>query len=82
MDPPVVFDGVVCASRQHLGYLRPLVAYQLMLFNDDALLQCTKGVGGVIVGIVCTAHCAGVGPTAGETDPQGSMLIHKTATHV
>jgi hypothetical protein len=56
VDPPIVLDGVVSAARQHLGYLSPLVAYELMLFDDDALLQCKKQGGG----------CVGVGMWASK----------------
>lgn len=42
-DLPVVFDGVVCASRQVLGDLRPLVAELGMLLNDGLFLGVMGG---------------------------------------
>jgi hypothetical protein len=40
---PIVFDGVVSAPWQHLGYLRPLVSQKAVLLNDYALLHGTAG---------------------------------------
>jgi hypothetical protein len=36
---PVVFDRVVCAARQQLGDLGPLIAQQVVLLDNDLPLQ-------------------------------------------